>query len=158
MGARHTRLTVPALVAALTTVLAVSATAAAKKCSPSAGPLSPRLSSPCAGTSISAGHDITWQVTDTNPKAKRYHPYLNLTRSKPRHGILPADHNGDGIYASMKSVKGHPGRFTYKAAAYTYPGYWLVTKGTWYVQVQQIDSTVRGGLRYSPVVAIHITS
>ena len=130
-----------ALSAALIAMLALSGTAAAKQCSPSAGDLSPRLTSPCAGANIRAGHNVTWKVTDNNPKAGRYHPFLNLTRQKPRHGVLPDDHNGNGIFAQMKAVKGRAGHFIYTAKKYDFPGYWLVTRGTWYVQVQQIDST-----------------
>jgi hypothetical protein len=147
----------PVLVAALTALLAISGSAAAKKCSPSAGSLSPRLTSPCAGGHVRAGHNITWKVTDTNPKSGQYHPFLNLTRQKPKHGVLPDDHNGNGIYAEMKAVKGHPGHFSYKAKAFDFPGYWLVTKGTWYAQVQQIDSTGTNGERLSPVETIHIS-
>jgi hypothetical protein len=146
----------PLLVAAAA-LLALSGTAAAQKCSPSAGTLAPRLTSPCAGGHIQAGHDITWKVTDTNPKSGRYHPFLNLTRQKPKHGVLPDDHNGNGIFAEMKAVKGHPGHFSYKAKAFDFPGYWLVTKGTWYVQVQQIDSNGPNGERVSPVETIHMS-
>lgn len=147
----------PVLVAALIAMLALSGTAAAKKCSPSAGSLSPRLTSPCAGATIRVGHNVTWKVTDTNPKAGRYHPYLNLTRAKPKNGVLRDDHNGNGIFAQMKAVKGHPGHFTYTAKKFDFPGYWLVTRGTWYVQVQQIDSTGNHGVRLSPVEQIHIS-
>lgn len=158
MRATITRVAGPALVVALTAMLVVSGTAAAKKtCSPSAGRLAPQLTSPCAGATIRAGHNVTWKVTDLNPKAGPYRPFLNLTRSRPKHGVLPDDHNGDGIFAELKPVKGHPGRFSYKARNYTFPGYWLVTKGTWYVQVQQIDDTGTRGVRLSPVEKIHIS-
>jgi hypothetical protein len=147
----------PGLVAALTATLALGGTAVAKKCSPSAGNLSPRLTSPCAGATIQAGHNVTWKVTDNNPKAGRYHPFLNVTRQKAKHGVLPDDHNGNGIFAEMKAVKGRPGHFSYTAKKYDFPGYWLVTKGTWYVQVQQIDSTGNHGERLSPIEKIHIS-
>jgi hypothetical protein len=146
-----------ALAAALTAMLALSGTAIAKKCSPSAGSLAPRLTSPCAGATIRAGHNVTWKVTDTNPKSGEFHPFLNVTRRKARHGVLPDDNTGNGIFAQMKAVKGHAGHFTYKAKAYNFPGYWLVTKGTWFVQVQQIDSTGTKGERVSPIEKIHIS-
>jgi hypothetical protein len=158
MRATHSRFAVPAVVAALAAMLAISATAAAEKtCSPSSGRLSPRLTSPCARATIKVGHNVTWTVADANPKAKADHPYLNLTKLKPKHGIVPDDRSGAGIFAELKSVKGHSGRFTYEARADDFAGYWLVTKGTWYVQVQQIDPTVKGGLRYSPVETIHVS-
>jgi hypothetical protein len=147
----------PGLVAALTATLALGGTAVAKKCSPSAGNLSPRLTSPCAGATIQAGHNVTWKVTDNNPKAGRYHPFLNVTRQKAKNGVLPDDHNGNGIFAEMKAVKGHPGHFSYQAKKFNFPGYWLVTTGTWYVQVQQIDSTGNHGERVSPIEKIHIS-
>jgi hypothetical protein len=157
MRAILSRLVAPALVAALTAMLALSGTATAKKCSPSAGNLAPRLTSPCAGATIRVGHNVTWKVTDNNPKAGRFHPFLNLTRQKPKNGVLRDDHNGNGIFAEMHAVKGRPGHFTYTAKKYDFPGYWLVTRGTWYVQVQQIDSTGNHGERLSPVEQIHIS-
>jgi hypothetical protein len=157
MRATIGRVAAATLIAAATAVLALGGTATAKKCSLSAGSLAPRLTSPCAGATIRAGHNVTWKVTDTNPKAGRFHPFLNVTRRKAKHGVLPDDDNGKGIYAQMKAVKGHPGHFSYKAKAYNFPGYWLVTKGTWYVQVQQIDSSGTNGERVSPIEKIHIS-
>ncbi len=156
MRATLSRLAVPALIAALGTMLALGGTAAAKKpCSPSGASLAPRLTSPCAGANVRAGDNVTWTVTDTNPNSGRYHPFLNVTRSKPKHGRLPDDHTGNGIFAQMKRIS--PGHFSYKAKRFTFPGYWLVTKGTWYVQVQQIDSTGTNDLIDGPVETIHIT-
>ena len=48
-------------------------------------------------------------------------------------------------------------RLSYKAKAFDFPGYWLVIKGTWYVQVQQIDSNGKNDERLSPVETIHIS-
>jgi hypothetical protein len=96
-------------------------------------------------------------VTDPNPKAGEFHPFLNVTRRKDKHGVLPDDDNGKGIFTQMKAVKGHPGHYSYKAEAENFPGYWLVTKGTWYVQVQQVDSSGTNGQRVSPIEEIHIS-
>jgi hypothetical protein len=115
------RAVAPLLVTALAAMLALSGTATAKRCSPSAGNLSPRLTSPCAGATIRVGHNVTWKVTDNNPKAGRYHPFLNLTRQGPKNGVLRDDHNGNGIFAQMKAVKGRPGHFTYTARSTTSP-------------------------------------
>jgi hypothetical protein len=34
---------------------------------------------------------------------------------------------------------------------------WLLSKGSWYLQVQQIDSTGNDGVRLSPVETIHMS-
>jgi hypothetical protein len=44
-----------------------------------------------------------------------------------------------------------------QAKAYNFSGYGLVTKGTWYLQVQQIDSSGTNGQRVSPIEKIHIS-
>jgi hypothetical protein len=155
---RHRAILAPALAAAALLVAPASgATASCPK--PSSDRLAPELTSPCAGARLKAGHDFFWRVTDTNANARKrlYYPFLNVTRSRPRHGILPDDASGQGIYAQMRAVKGHPGRFSYEARRYSFRGYWLVTKGTWYVQVQQVDGTAPNGTRrYSPVEKVTI--
>jgi hypothetical protein len=155
---RFRTMAAPVLVASA--LLGAQASGAHAPCAkPGPDRLAPRLTFPCAGARLKAGHDFVWRVTDNNPNARRrlYFPFLNVTRNRPTGGILPDDVSGRGIYAQMKAVKGHPGHFAYEATSYHFPGYWLVTKGTWYVQVQQVDGTaLHGSRRYSPVQKIRI--
>lgn len=159
-GWSHARLTVATLAAA-TAVTALAAPASAKpRCAKrSSDPLAPVLTRPCAGVRMKAGHNFTFQVRVSDPYAGQppYYPYLNLTRSRPRHGILPSDADGDGIYAQMDPVPGRPGRFRYRAPRYHVPGYWLFRKGVWYVQVAQVDGTGAGSVHRSPVEKVTIT-
>ena len=123
-------------------------------------PLVPHLVTPCAGTTIKAGtRSFTFTVYDVNATARQYAPYLNLrTNDKKSHGHLPADGTGNGIYDTLKRVPGHPGRWTYTSRDMNFPSYWLNHKGTYYVQVQQIDSRAGiGDTFYSPVVALHVS-
>jgi hypothetical protein len=142
-------------------VLMASAGAGAKShCTAkrSADPLAPQLTFPCTSARLKAGHNFVWRVKDTDPMAAQalYRPWLDLTRRRARHGILPADDTGHGIYAPLKPVKNQPGRFSLTAAAYRFNGYWLVSTGTWYAQVQQIDGTGSGAIHYSRVVKLVI--
>jgi hypothetical protein len=118
----------------------------------------PQLTFPCASDRLRAGHNFTWHVRDTDPDAGRpfRHPWINVTRAKAKHGVLPPDSDGHGIFAPMKTVKGRSASFTYRAPGYRFDGYWLVTKGTWYVQVQQPQSAGNGRTVYSPVEKIVI--
>jgi hypothetical protein len=120
--------------------------------------LAPQLTFPCTAARLRAGHNFVWRVKDTDPMAAQalYRPWLNLTARRARHGILPVDDTGHGIYAPLKPVKNQPGRFSLTAAAYRFNGYWLVSRGTWYAQVQQIDGTGSGAIHYSRVVKLVI--
>jgi hypothetical protein len=155
VSARRITIVLGATVAAL----APPGAAVAKRtcATPSSDPLAPVLASPCAGTGISAGHNLTFQVRDDDPYAAQppYRPYLDLTRHRPGHGILPED-NGYGIYAQMNPVPGRPGHFSYRAPRYHVPGYWLFRQGVWYVQVLQVDGTSTGEIHYGPVEKINI--
>ncbi len=129
-----------------------------KVCSPSKGKAYPRVTSPCNGASVSPGKAVTFRVEDLNVNATKYPPFLNLTKTRPRHGILPDNQNGKGVFDPLKPVKGHPGRFKVTPTLFTFPGYWLVTKGTYYVQVQQVDGTkIQSNLTaYGPVTTIKV--
>ncbi len=123
----------------------------------SADPLAPVLTKPCAGARIRAGDNLTFHVRVSDPYAAQpaYYPYLNLTRERPRHRILPSD-NGYGIYAQMSPVRNRPGRFSYRAPRYHVPGYWLFRRGVWYVQALQVDGAGTGAIHYGPVERIII--
>ncbi|MDQ6745543.1 MAG: hypothetical protein M3Z27_05975 [Actinomycetota bacterium] len=56
-----------------------------------------------------------------------------------------------------KSVRGHHGLFTLTPRVGTFPGYWLVTPGKYYLQIQQIDGrSSRHGIYYSPVYTLAV--
>ena len=139
-------------------MLALAGPAAARKCQLTAkSPLIPHLVSPCNGATVRTGGEVTFTVYDGNALAGKYRPYINLQTSRKltkRH--LPADTNGNGIYDQLRPVKGHPGRFTYTSRHQSYPSWWDNHKGTYYVQIQQIDSRAGiGDTFYSPIVTIH---
>lgn len=127
-------------------------------CAPSNGKANPRVISPCDGASVAAGRAVTFTVEDLNLNAGQDPPFLNLTATKPRHGILPDDQGSKGVFDALKPIKGHRGRFKVTPTLYTFPGYWLVTRGTYYVQVQQVDGTkIHSHLTaYGPVTTIRV--
>jgi hypothetical protein len=55
----------------------------------------------------------------------------------------------------MKAVRGHKGLYSHSTAhdvIVDYPGYWLTTPRTYYVQIAQVDSSAFPfGDRYSPI-------
>lgn len=127
-------------------------------CSPSRGRLYPRLLSPCNGATVREHATVVFRVRDLNPLHRRYPPFLNLALSRRlRHGVLPNDTTGNGLYTQLRPVKGHPAVFFYRAPQEIYPSYWLNHPGTYYVQVQQVDARCRPHLTcYSPITTIHV--
>jgi hypothetical protein len=125
-------------------------------CSPAASILAPQLLSPCDREVVHTGIVFTFQVRDRNSKAHRYPPFINLTRSPPSHGILKNDSSGDGLFDQLVPVRNHRGLFAFRPRLFSFPGYWLTSPGKWYVQIQQVDCTVRGCVRYSPVETITV--
>ncbi len=147
--------------AALVALLLLPAGAAAKshrRCSLRAGSLTPTLSFPCNRATVHPGQNITFRVRDKNSKAHQYRPFIELTNRRPgRHGRLPRVPGADGFFGQMRAVKGHPTVFTFRAAVYSYPGWWLITPGKYYVQIQQVDDRAGSSLSfYSPVSTIYV--
>jgi hypothetical protein len=143
-------------VAALALLLAAPAVAHRAQCSPSAGTLAPRLLHPCDHAVVSVGKVFTFVVRDRNPLAHKYPPFLNLTNRPPRHGVLKNANGKVGIFIELHPVRGHADLFAARPPHYTFPGYWLVTRGTYYMQVQQVDCSVSSCHRYSPVERIQV--
>jgi hypothetical protein len=127
-----------------------------RPCSPSKGRLFPRVIAPCNHTVVPAGKVFTFKVRDLNPKAHRYHPFLYLSSKPPRHGRLSWKVKAAGLYDQTRPLHGHKGTFTDRPKLFTFPGYWLVTPGRYYVQASQVDCSVRGCNRYSPVITITV--
>jgi hypothetical protein len=151
--------TPPLVLAAVAAAVLVPGTAGARSrrpCSPSKGSLFPRLLAPCNHTAVPTGRVFTFKVRDMNPNAHRFAPYINLSRKPPKRGVLKDDTSGDGLFAQMKAVRGHRGLFQYRPKLFHFPGYWLVTPGRYFVQIQQIDCTVKGCHRFSPVETITV--
>jgi hypothetical protein len=126
-----------------------------RPCHASAGSQMPIITFPCAGAVIKVGSKPTFKVFDANVYAHKYKPFLNLNRQPPRHGIVPTDSGADGFYNTAGQVKGHPTQWLDKPKYETYAGYWSITPGKYYVQVQQVDPrSKRNVTTYSPVCVI----
>jgi hypothetical protein len=152
--------TLAAIGASLAGVLAAAGPATAKqKCILESGnKLAPHLVSPCNGATVKEGVDVTFKVFDDNSQSGKYHPYIALrTTKKLSHGHLVPQTDGNGVYDQLTPVKGHNGQWVDVAKHQIYPTWWDNHKGTYYVQVQQIDSRAgTGGTFYSPIVTIHV--
>jgi hypothetical protein len=120
--------------------------------------LAPHLVSPCNGATLKAGINVTFKAFDDNSLSGKYQPYINVqTKRKLSHGHLVANTDGNGVFDQMKAVKGHKGHWVDVAKHQIYPSWWDNKKGTYYVQIQQIDSRAgTGGTFYSPIVTIHV--
>jgi hypothetical protein len=128
-----------------------------KACHASAGSQIPIITFPCNGAVIRVGSRQTFKVYDANIYAHKYKPFINLTSKAPRHGIVPTDGGADGFYDSLRQVKGHRTQWSNKPRYETYRGYWSVTPGKYYVQVQQVDPRAKHHVTtYSPVSVITV--
>jgi hypothetical protein len=147
------------LVASMLGVFALAGPAAAKqKCAiaPSSA-LVPYLLSPCDGATVAANATVTFRVHDANSQAAHYPPYLNLaTRRVVKHGVLKPIINGDGIFHELKRVKGSKDTWTYTSARESFPSWFDNHSGTYYLQIQQIDSRASAGTYYGPITTVHV--
>ncbi|MBV9474403.1 MAG: hypothetical protein JO206_15670 [Solirubrobacterales bacterium] len=123
-------------------------------CSLSAGKLAPQIISPCNGAGVAQGQRLTFEVRDLNPNAPALAPYLYLTSKAPHHGRLSWSPSVFVVYDTMQPIHGHPGLFQDRPLLLTYPGWFLITPGRYYVQAMQIDESVPGGFRYSRVQTV----
>jgi hypothetical protein len=156
----RTRVAVPALIAALATMLALTGTAAAKKrCSLRArSALVPTLKFPCNRAKIAKGHNVTFTVVDANSKAHKYRPFIELSKKGPnKKGRLPQVPPTGGVFDQLKPVKGHSTLFSDRPDQHIFPGWWDITPGTYYIQIRQIDDRAGiGETFYSPVSRITV--
>ena len=147
-------------VALLTALSLAGPASAAPKCQVvPRSTLVPHQLTPCDGATVHVGTKlVTFTVYDANSKARRSHPYLDLRTDDTRsHGHLAEDTSGNGIFAQLTPVAGHPGRFSYTARSLDFPSYWLNHAGTYHVQIGQIDD--RAGVSeefYSPIDTIKV--
>lgn len=145
-------------------LLATSAAATAKAarshrrapCSLNAGTRAPRLLKPCNGAVVTEGSVVTFVVHDGNANARHVHPFLIVALSRAKHGGELSDlGGGDGLEVQLNPVHGHPGTYSHSTRQdilVPFPGYWLDTPRTYYVQVVQDDSSASPfGIRTSPV-------
>ena len=125
------------------------------RCSSPARHLSARLLTPCDGAEVRAGSTVSFVVRDTNSNARRYHPYLIVALSRKTNDGELSDVNADGLMAKMSPDPGHKGLYIHSTArdvTVDFPGYWLTTPRTYYVQIAQVDdSAFPYGDRYSPI-------
>ena len=151
--------TLAAVGASLVGVFATAGPAAAKtKCKiskPKSG-LAPYLTSPCSGGTVKIGSNVTFKAFDDNSLSGKYHPYVNVqTKKIMEHGHLKPNGNGNGVFDQMKPNGKHT--WIDVAKHQIYPTWFANKKGTYYVQIQQIDSRAgTGGIFYSPIVTIHV--
>jgi hypothetical protein len=119
--------------------------------------LVPYLLSPCDGATVPANATVTFRVHDGNSQAAHYPPYLNLaTRRVVKHGVLKPIINGNGIFHELKRVKGSHGTWTYTSIRESFPSWFDNHKGTYYLQIQQIDSRASAGTYYGPITTVHV--
>ena len=102
-----------------------------------------------------AGSTVTFVVHDTNSFARQYHPYLIVALSRKRLDGELQDVGADGLMVKMSTDRGHKGLFVHSTkhdVLVDFPGYWLTTPRTYYVQIAQIDNNALPyGDRYSPI-------
>ena len=120
--------------------------------------LVPYVLSPCAGATVKSNGSITFRVRDANSQAGQYPPYLNLAtrRSVKPDGELKPVLNGNDLFDQLKRVKGTRDTWTYTSVHETFPTWFDNHKGTYYLQVQQIDSRASTGTFYGPITTIHV--
>jgi hypothetical protein len=99
----------------------------------------PRPLSPSAGKVFSKGAFTTFKVKDTSAAARKYGIFMVIAnRKRTKGGQLQKSKNGKpGDFAQMKRRK--HGVYTYTPAKYTFPGWYMVTSGTYYWQAHHID-------------------
>ena len=99
----------------------------------------PRPLSPKAGKVFSKGAFLTFKVKDTSAAARKYGIFMVIAnRKRTRNGQLQKSKSGKpGDFAQMKRRK--HGVYTYTPAKYTFPGWYMVTSGTYYWQAHHID-------------------
>jgi hypothetical protein len=150
-----------AIIAALASMSAFVGAAGAKshsKCYIATKNRYPTLISPCNKARIASGTKVTFEVRDLNSSAHKFNPTLDLSKHAPKHGRLRDDTSADGLFRGLNPVRGHRALFAVTPTQYTYLGYWEVTPGKYYIQIQQIESgcTTPHCLVYSPVTSITI--
>jgi hypothetical protein len=149
-----------AVAAVLVALSALGGTALAKRrCSLRArSALVPTLKFPCNRARVATGHNITFTVVDRNSKAHRYRPFIELSKKGPnKHGRLPNVPPTGGFYDELKPVKHHSTLFTDRPDQNSFPGWWDITPGTYYIQIQQVDDRAGiGDTFYSPVSRITV--
>jgi len=147
-----------AVVAAALLSFAGPAGAKGKKhlaCHATAGSQIPIITFPCNGAVLNVGSKPTFKVYDANIYAHKYKRFINLSSKAPRHGIVPSDDGADGVFGALTQVMGHRTQWFDKPTYETYPGYWSITPGKYYVQVQQVDPRSKRNVTiYSPVSVI----
>ncbi len=118
--------------------------------------LVPYLISPCAGATVKANGTVTFRVHDANSQASQYPPFLNLaTRRVVKHGgQLKPILNGNGLFDQLQPIGHHT--WTYTSVREDFPTWFDNHAGTYYVQVQQIDSRASTGTYYGPITKIHV--
>jgi hypothetical protein len=99
----------------------------------------PRPISPKQGKVFSKGAFLTFKVKDTSAAARKYGIFMVIAnRKRTRHGQLQKSKSGKpGDFAQMKRRK--HGVYTYTPMHYTFPGWYMVTSGTYYWQAHHID-------------------
>jgi hypothetical protein len=118
--------------------------------------LAPYMTSPCSGGSVTLKSDVTFKAFDDNSLSGKYHPYINVqTKKVMEKGHLKANSDGNGVFDQMKP--NGKNKWVYTAKDQIYPTWFANKPGTYYVQIQQIDSRAgTGGIFYSPIVTIHV--
>jgi hypothetical protein len=120
----------------------------------------PEITFPCDKGAVKAGSQFTFKVIDKDPNAPKYHPFIYLSKSpKTKNGELKVL-NADTMVQPLKRVK-HSDVYEFKTNTkpvneFTFPGYWRVTPGTYYIEIVQPDGTFKYAAAFSPIEKIRV--
>jgi hypothetical protein len=109
--------------------------------------VSPKLTAPGPGKLLAVGSQPVFKVTDHGDTS---HGGVWLTiskfRKRDRFGRLKQS-SDSGTFTNMARHRG--GHFTYTPPAYTFPGWFMVTPGTYYWQAYHINCAAHNTVRNS---------
>jgi hypothetical protein len=137
------------IIAAATATLLLAATTAAAD-------VRPRLGSPAAGRAFAVGAQPTFTASD-NGDAFNGSLWLTIATSRrvDRYGQLKQYRDG-GVFTGMRRKRGH--RYAYTPPRFSFPGWFLVTPGTYYWQAYHINCSIPNSSRTSCHVYSRIRS
>lgn len=118
------------MIAGFAIMLAIAGAAVAVAAASST--FTPRLGKP-NGKSVSAGRvTLTVKAAD----AKTVYVWVRRNKKLKKGELAECTTSDKGCLVTTMKASKHKGVFTYKAPAYSFPGYWATTPGKYYWQAQ----------------------